>query len=88
MREQLPHHSLCLALVMVAWMVISAQNSDTNAGHDPSAIAMPENRSVDSYRIYSDSMPLGETGSQGWPNKLWLVQDTTVAMVAPTEPCL
>jgi len=86
-RKDLAHRSLCLALVMIAWIGTSAQDTGTNAGHEPSAIAMPESRSADSYRIYARAMPLGETGGRGWPNKLWLVQDTTVVTVAPNEPC-
>ena len=51
------------------------------------AIAMPADRAADSYRIYSSLMPLGETAGKGWPHDLWLVQATTVTVVAPNEAC-
>jgi hypothetical protein len=53
----------------------------------PSAIPMPQDRSADSYRIYSKLVPLGETAGEGWPHDLWLIRDTTEAPVPSDEPC-
>ena len=52
-----------------------------------SSIAMPSDRAVDSYRIYSMLMPVGELGNEGWPHDLYLLEDTTVTLVGPDEPC-
>jgi hypothetical protein len=51
-------------------------------------IPMPADRVADSYRIYSNLIPLGETGNDGWPRDLWLVEDTTVTVVLPDQPCV
>jgi len=50
-------------------------------------VAMSFDRAADSYAIYSSLIPLGETGDQGWPRDLWLIQDTTMAVVNPDQPC-
>ena len=48
---------------------------------------MPVDRASDSYRIYRVWTPLGETAGKAWPHKLWLVQNTTVTVISPDEPC-
>ena len=78
----MPRAALLFAL---ASMLGFAQ--DRQAPAKPAAIAMPADRTADSYSIYSSLMPLGETADKGWPHDLWLVQDTTVTVVAPNEPC-
>src|ERR1043165_3224743 len=78
----MPRAALLFAL---ASMLGFAQ--DRQAPAKPAAIAMPADRTADSYSIYSSLMPLGETADKGWPHDLWLVQDTTATVVAPHEPC-
>ncbi len=52
------------------------------------AVPMPQDRAVDSYRIYSVLMPVGELARPGWSRVLWLLSDTTVSLVAPDRPCM
>jgi hypothetical protein len=59
-----------------------------NPADQPAPIVMPADHASDSYRIYSSLIPLGETGLPGWPHKIWLVADTTIAAVPPDHPCL
>jgi hypothetical protein len=57
-------------------------------GTEPLApITMPSDRVADSYRIYSVLMPVDELGGKGWPHELYLLEDTTVALVKPDEAC-
>lgn len=53
----------------------------------PPPISMPADRAAASYQIYSILMPIGETGNPTWPHDLWLIQDTTIALVPVAEPC-
>jgi hypothetical protein len=64
----------------------SAQSRE-NSPEAVKPITMPADRAADSYRIYSSLMPLGETAGQGWPHELWIIRDTTVAVVPPNESC-
>ncbi|MGA2539161.1 MAG: hypothetical protein ABSF53_24355 [Terracidiphilus sp.] len=50
-------------------------------------IPMPSDRVADSYRIYAKLIPLGETAGKDWPHDLWLIQDTTLTVVQPGQPC-
>lgn len=50
-------------------------------------VPMPQDRSADSYRIYSVLLPVGELGEPGWPRDLWLLSDTTIAVVPLDQPC-
>jgi len=52
------------------------------------AVPMPQDRAVDSYRIYSVLLPVGELANPGWSRELWLLSDTTVALVPANQPCL
>jgi hypothetical protein len=54
---------------------------------EPAPIPMPSDKVAESYRIYSSLIPLGETANKGWPHDLWLVQETTVAVVPAGQPC-
>ncbi len=51
------------------------------------AVPMQQDRSSDSYKIYSLLLPVGDLGRPGWPRDMWLLSDTTVALVPPDEPC-
>jgi hypothetical protein len=51
------------------------------------AIPMPPDRAADSYKIYSLLMPVGELNRPSLPRKLWLLADTTIALVPPDQPC-
>jgi hypothetical protein len=51
-------------------------------------VPMPQDRAQDSYNIYSVLLPVGELADPGWPRNLWLLSDTTVALVPPDKPCL
>ncbi len=51
------------------------------------AVPMPPDRLEDSYAIYSQLMPGREYESEGWPRKLWLIEDTTTTVVEPGKPC-
>jgi hypothetical protein len=53
----------------------------------PRVIPMPEDRASDSYTLYEELIPVGESGAPGWPHDLWLVADTTRSMVAADQPC-
>jgi hypothetical protein len=50
-------------------------------------IPMPSDKVAESYRIYSRLIPLGETANKDWPHDLWLIQETTVAVVPAGQPC-
>ena len=50
-------------------------------------VPIPEDRAADSYRIYSALIPVGETAGNGWPHDLWLIEDVTVTLVQPNQPC-
>lgn len=77
---------LQLTLLALAVSVCAQDNAATSADAS-TATAMPEDRKTASYTIYSSLMPLGPTGGKGWPNKLWLVQDTTVEVIPANDPC-
>jgi hypothetical protein len=51
-------------------------------------IPMPQDRATDSYRIYSIMLPVGELADPGWSRDLWLLSDTTLALVPADQPCL
>jgi hypothetical protein len=51
-------------------------------------IPMPQDRAADSYKIYSILLPVGELANPGWSRDLWLLADTTLALVPPDQPCL
>jgi len=51
-------------------------------------VPMPQDRAADSYRIYSVLMPVGQLAEPNWPRDLWLLSDTTVALVSPDQSCL
>jgi hypothetical protein len=48
---------------------------------------MPADRAGDSYAIYSNLLPLGETAKPGWPHELFLVQEAMIAVVPADRPC-
>jgi hypothetical protein len=50
-------------------------------------IDMPTDRAAESYLIYSSLIPVGETAGKDWPHEFWLVQDATVSVVPPDQPC-
>ena len=52
------------------------------------AVPMPQDRAVDSYKIYSQLLPVGELANPGWTRALWLLSDTTVALVPADQPCM
>jgi hypothetical protein len=47
---------------------------------------IPPDRAADSYAIYSQLLPLGETGA--WPATYYDVSDKTITVVQPDAPCL
>jgi hypothetical protein len=49
---------------------------------------MPQDRAADSYKIYSLLLPVGELANPGWTRDLWLLSDTTVALVPADQPCM
>src|SRR5215472_17395819 len=74
-------------ILLSASLLAPAQEREAPANTPAAPMAMPSDRAVDSYRIYSSLMPLGETAGPGWPHELWLLGDTTVTIVASNEPC-
>ena len=62
--------------------------SQPNAKPQLPPIPMPQDRAADSYSIYSVLLPVGELADPGWTRDLWLLSDTTVALVPPDQPCL
>ena len=48
---------------------------------------MPPDRAEDSYTIYSQLMPGKEYEPEGWPRKLWLIEETTATLVPPEQSC-
>ncbi len=87
----LSHYSRLFVRATVLFMVSSTiapgQTKGATAAKPTAPILMPVDRASDSYRIYSSLMPLGETAGKAWPHKLWLVQNTTVTVISPDEPC-
>ena len=71
--------------LLVALLPMSAFAQSSPA--DPAPIPMPSDKVAESYRIYSSLIPLGETAGKGWPHDLWLVQETTIALVTTGQPC-
>lgn len=50
-------------------------------------VDMPAEQATDSYAIYSQLMPLGETAGAQWPHAQFLLQDATVSVVELNQPC-
>lgn len=69
---------------LLAGVVLAAQGARPA---EPPAIPMPLDRAVDSYRIYSSLLPLGETAEKDWPREQWLLEDTTITAVQPGDSC-
>ncbi len=68
-------------------LVLVASLASAQQGKLSAPVPMPADRVADSYRIYSSLIPVGETAGKGWPHDLWLVQDATIALVQPDQPC-
>jgi hypothetical protein len=51
-------------------------------------VPMLQDRAVDSYKIFSILLPVGMLGNPGWTRDLWLLSDTTLALVPADQPCL
>ncbi len=75
------------ALLLLAFLIPAATvGSQTSVPRRPvEPISMPQDRSEESYAIYSQLLPLGETAS--WPAKFYAVTATTITAVQPESPC-
>lgn len=51
-------------------------------------VPMPPDRAVDSYKIYSVLLPVGDLANPGWTRDMWLLSDTTLTLVPATQSCL
>lgn len=80
------HRESVILLAAVLFFPWAHPGAQENQPELPPPIPMPADRAA-SYEIYATLLPLGETAGPGWPHDLWLVQDTTVTAIPPTEPC-
>jgi hypothetical protein len=81
---------LIVAILLVFFCVASARPVPAQTAGTPDSlpvIPMPPDRADDSYQIYSLLMPVGELGDPGFPHALWLIGDTTHALIASGQPC-
>jgi hypothetical protein len=77
--------SLLLSAFLLIPILGGGQSSSVQAVAPWPAQPMPPDRGEDSYTIYSQLLPLGETGT--WPATFYAVRDTTITAVAPDGPC-
>lgn len=73
-----------LIALLTAWSV-SYSSGDVPASPWP-AQPMPPDRADDSYAIYSQLLPLGETAN--WPAKFYAVESVTITAVPADAPCM
>jgi hypothetical protein len=78
----MPNH-----LLRATFVALLFASGPQNRPEPQAAISMPLDRVNDSYAIYSQLMPVGETASKNLPHKLWLVADTTVQMDPGDRTC-
>jgi hypothetical protein len=79
------NRSLSIYALLAALLPVSPFAQAPSA--EPAPISIPSDKVAESYRIYSSLIPLGETANKGWPHDLWLIQETTVALVSIDQPC-
>jgi hypothetical protein len=76
---------LLLSVVLIFPFFCSGQSSDVHATAFGASQPISPDRAEDSYAIYSQLLPLGETAS--WPASYYDVRDTTITAVQSDSPC-